>query len=113
MALRRSTESPYGRIEVTSKLVETGLHVTHSAFELTVPRHGEVTAALLKSVSGAVSGGSGAAADRAFSCSAPHSMEPGAYTVFTRRSTLLFVLLPGGGVRGQSAGVKNSKTIVP
>jgi len=37
-----------------------------------------------QSMSGGVCGtGSGAAADRAFSCSAAHSIEPGAHTIFT------------------------------
>ena len=42
--------------------------------------------------------GSGAAADRAFSCSAAHSTEPGAPTVFTALLELLRFGLAGGAI---------------
>ena len=66
-----------------SQTVVCGTHRWRKVdFELSVPGRGEVTAALRNAISGGVRGtGSGAAVDRAFSCSACHSMEPGAHTV--------------------------------
>jgi hypothetical protein len=57
------------------------------------PRHVSVIAAPCHSTSNGVRGtGSVALADRAFSCSAAHSMQPGAHTVLT-----------GGGLRRSSS----------